>query len=438
LAIELADGQRFACELVILSTGIRANTALVENLDIAVSKLKGIHVNDKLQTSAQNIYAIGECALFEQQPCELLASGYRMAEVLAGRFNGHSQLVYVKPQNVTRLKMPAQSVISIGDIDAELPSIEYACEGAYRKIFYQQGLIVGAIGVGQWDEADQTQLAVANQYKLRQRQLKSFAKCGLLWPNVNPLKLWDDTTVICQCMGVSKGSLVTQVKQGCNTLPALANATQATTSCGSCKPLVQKFCIERRKALHQRLFMFDRRNWSPRMLLIIAAVAMVLMGLILQLPLLWQAQDYQGWRYQLTRVLTSFEVRQVSGYSILTMMLLISTMSARKRFERFNLGKMTTWRQYHGWLAVVALVLLGFHSGFSTGNNLSFYLLMTFIAANVLGCLNGLACASESFKFGWWSDFCRKHRTAITYAHIVTIWPLPILLAFHIIQAYYF
>ena len=229
LVIELADGQRFACELVILSTGIRANTALVENLDIAVSKLKGIHVNDKLQTSAQNIYAIGECALFEQQPCELLALGYRMAEVLAGRFNGHSQLVYVKLQNVTRLKMPAQSVISIGDIDAELPSIEYACEGTYRKIFYQQGLIVGAIGVGQWDEADQTQLAVANQYKLQQRQLKSFAKCGLLWPNVNPLKLWDDATVICQCMGVRKGSLVTQVKQGCNTLPALANATQATT-----------------------------------------------------------------------------------------------------------------------------------------------------------------------------------------------------------------
>ena len=61
--VALSDGRTFPAELVIISAGVRANTALAGAAGVEVNR--GILVNANMETSVENIYACGDCAEFE-------------------------------------------------------------------------------------------------------------------------------------------------------------------------------------------------------------------------------------------------------------------------------------------------------------------------------------------------------------------------------------
>ena len=48
--------------------------------------------------------------------------------------------------------------------------------------------------------------------------------------------------VICRCNTVTKGSIVEAFRAGADTVPAVAEATRATTGCGSCTSAVDGLC----------------------------------------------------------------------------------------------------------------------------------------------------------------------------------------------------
>ncbi|HUI92786.1 MAG TPA: FAD-dependent oxidoreductase [Chitinivibrionales bacterium] len=56
------DQGRFAADLVILSTGVRPNSALAKKAGLRLSSIGAVRVNSRLVTSDKNIYAIGDCA----------------------------------------------------------------------------------------------------------------------------------------------------------------------------------------------------------------------------------------------------------------------------------------------------------------------------------------------------------------------------------------
>ena len=58
-AVELADGRVIETDLVVMAVGIRPYTEVAKDAGLDVQR--GIVVNDFLQTSDSNIYAIGEC-----------------------------------------------------------------------------------------------------------------------------------------------------------------------------------------------------------------------------------------------------------------------------------------------------------------------------------------------------------------------------------------
>ena len=58
--VELADGRRIDADAVIFAAGIRPNVALANEAGIKVNR--GIVVDDVLQTNADGIFALGECA----------------------------------------------------------------------------------------------------------------------------------------------------------------------------------------------------------------------------------------------------------------------------------------------------------------------------------------------------------------------------------------
>ena len=63
LGARLSDGQKIPCDLVVSAVGLRPRTELAEAAGMQVSR--GIEVDRLLQTSAEHVYALGDCAEVE-------------------------------------------------------------------------------------------------------------------------------------------------------------------------------------------------------------------------------------------------------------------------------------------------------------------------------------------------------------------------------------
>ena len=85
-----ADGTSLETDLVLFSAGIRPRDELARAAGIAVGERGGIRINSHCQTANPDIYAIGECALWEGRTFGLVAPGYQMAEVAARHLLGEN------------------------------------------------------------------------------------------------------------------------------------------------------------------------------------------------------------------------------------------------------------------------------------------------------------------------------------------------------------
>lgn len=59
--VKLKNGTELPCELAVVATGVRPNTALAVEAGLEVGDKKGLIVNEFMQTSDPNIYAAGDC-----------------------------------------------------------------------------------------------------------------------------------------------------------------------------------------------------------------------------------------------------------------------------------------------------------------------------------------------------------------------------------------
>src|SRR5690606_24697378 len=61
--ILLDNGEIIETDLVILSTGVKANSMIAEGSGIEINR--AIVVNEQMETSVSNVYACGDCAEFK-------------------------------------------------------------------------------------------------------------------------------------------------------------------------------------------------------------------------------------------------------------------------------------------------------------------------------------------------------------------------------------
>ena len=87
LLVETYSGT-FPCDLVVLSTGIRPNSALAVEAGLAVGRLGGILVDNRLRTSDPDIYTGGDC--IEQRH---LVSGENVIMPLGSLANRHGRII---------------------------------------------------------------------------------------------------------------------------------------------------------------------------------------------------------------------------------------------------------------------------------------------------------------------------------------------------------
>jgi len=77
-----ADGEELETDIVLFSAGIRPRDGIARSCGLEVGPRGGIVIDNQCRTSDSNIYAIGECALWEGKIFGLVAPGYAMARTV--------------------------------------------------------------------------------------------------------------------------------------------------------------------------------------------------------------------------------------------------------------------------------------------------------------------------------------------------------------------
>nr|WP_276573783.1 FAD-dependent oxidoreductase [Bradyrhizobium sp. NBAIM08] len=148
-AVELADGSRIEADAVIFAAGIKPNVALAKEAGIAVNR--GVVVNDVMQTSASDIFALGECAEHRGTCYGLVEPAYEQARVLARHLAGRPA-AYQGSVVSTNLKVSGVSVLSAGDFmggeGSESLVLSDRRRGTYKKLVIADGRLTGAVLIG--------------------------------------------------------------------------------------------------------------------------------------------------------------------------------------------------------------------------------------------------------------------------------------------------
>jgi nitrite reductase (NADH) large subunit len=150
----ILEDQEIEADLVLVSTGVRSNTSLVESLEI--NKNRGVIVNSRMETSNPDIYAAGDVAEFNDKIYGIwppsLAQGRVAGTVMSG---GEAEFDGYVPSH--KLKVAGINVVSLGELNKEGEYNEEILEDNenYVKVIKNNDGKIGALIVGQYAEQNQ-------------------------------------------------------------------------------------------------------------------------------------------------------------------------------------------------------------------------------------------------------------------------------------------
>lgn len=426
------DGdEQTTADLVVISAGITPATELADEAGLAVGARGGVVVNAHLETEDPAVFAIGECALLHGRIFGLAAPGFTMARHLAARLAGHKLRPLPEPDLSTRLKMLGADVVTIGNPLDEGTRHEFSTDDRYRMVIADpKGVIRGGLGVGPWEESGRVHSLFQEQAILRPAELKKFAEEGSLLTGgrQSAVPQWPDHRVVCNCMNVTKGQLVACLESCGRDPDRLAAKTEASTVCGSCRPLLEELCGEPTTG--------RRRPVAARSLLVVSLLALVAVLATILAPSPTTADSVESLQYRIDQLWRDRVFKQVSGYTLAGLFTIGLLFSLRKRLRWFRIGHFARWRVFHTLFGLFALVALFAHTGFRFGHNLNFWLMLVFVGLNLAGAAAGVVAAIESHGTSTAAVRARRARPVLTWLHILLFWPLPVLLTFHILSVY--
>lgn len=257
--MDFGEDNTLEVDMLVVSAGIRPRDELAKTCNLEMGVRGGIVVNNKMQTSDPDIYAIGEVALYNQMIYGLVAPGYEMAEVAVSQILKKGDVVMQPAIDMsTKLKLIGVDVASFGipymPAEKGLSIIyENKTKGIYKRInvSHDGKTLLGGIMVG-----DAEDYSILHQMYLNNIPLPDNAEeliVGARGEGGSPFgSAMDlpDTAVICSCEAVTKGDVCCSVlEDGNESVKAVAKATKATTGCGGCKPMVSDLVKESLKTL---------------------------------------------------------------------------------------------------------------------------------------------------------------------------------------------
>ncbi|MEY2933555.1 MAG: Nitrite reductase [Pseudomonadota bacterium] len=242
-ALEFKDGEELPADMVIVSAGIRPRDEVAQESGLEVGPRGGILVNDALETSDPEIYAIGECVLHRGMIYGLVGPGYQMAQVVKDRITQECSKQFTGADMSAKLKLLGVDVASFGDaLNAGKRTVVYQdmVRGVYKKLVLSddEKRLVGGILVGDAEEYMRL-LGVTNSGQDLTQSPEDVlfgARGGAAAHGGGEMP---DSMGVCSCNGVTKGQICTAIReQDALTAGKIKSCTRAGSGCGGCVPLV--------------------------------------------------------------------------------------------------------------------------------------------------------------------------------------------------------
>jgi nitrite reductase (NADH) large subunit len=145
-ALLLEDGSRIACDMIIISAGIRFNLDLVKKLGMTIDR--GLVVNDRMETGVPGIYAAGDLIQHNGMCYGIWPAAEKQGEVAGINMAGGTAEYHGTTLSNT-LKVAGIDLFSAGDIDADRKKEALVfsdhSKAIYKKLVLDHDLIIGAI-----------------------------------------------------------------------------------------------------------------------------------------------------------------------------------------------------------------------------------------------------------------------------------------------------
>lgn len=293
------DGEEMECSCIMFAIGIKARDDLAKRAGLkCADRGGGVVIDNDLRTSDPHIYAIGECASWENQTFGLIAPGIEQADVLSFNLTqakAHSPRTFKRPDLSTKLKLLGVEVASFGDFFADrdgpkdLPKrhikrgeqektatingedkVKSLTKGpppavkaltyrdpfasVYKKyLFTMDGkYLLGGMMIG--DTKDYVKLVPMVKNKKQLEVPPSQFIIGASKEGDDDADDLEDDTQICSCHNVTKGDVASVIKDGsCKSIGDVKSCTKAGTGCGGCMPLVQSIFNKTMKDMGQEV-----------------------------------------------------------------------------------------------------------------------------------------------------------------------------------------
>jgi len=242
--LRFADESELAVDFIVFSTGIRPQDSLARAAGLPVGPRGGVIINDSCQTADADIYAIGECAAWQNLVYGLVAPGYKMAQVTADSLLGQ-QNAFTGADMSAKLKLLGVDVGGIGDAHGRTEgarSYVYLDENKeiYKRLVVSadNSRLLGAVLVGDTSDYGNLLQLMLNGIALPENPDALILPAHAGDKPAIGVESLPETAQICSCFDVTKGDLLLAVHNGCHTVAALKAETKAGTGCGGCVPLM--------------------------------------------------------------------------------------------------------------------------------------------------------------------------------------------------------
>ncbi|WPP52865.1 nitrate reductase [Catalinimonas niigatensis] len=230
----LKSGKSITCHAVVYAIGTRPNIEMARETQLACGR--GVQVNDYLQTSDPDIFALGEIAEHREKMLGITAAAEQQADIAARYIAGDPLSMYQGSTPMNILKFSHLDLCSVGI--AEIPHHnrhEYEeiifldkSRAYYKKCIIHHDRLVGAILMGDKSEFAEFKSLIEEKTELGDTREKLLRSGG-------PSKVVKGK-LVCSCGNVGKGNLEEAITGGAHQLGTLCQATGAGLGCGSCKP----------------------------------------------------------------------------------------------------------------------------------------------------------------------------------------------------------
>ena len=157
--IRIKDGRILDADIVLVQAGIRSTINLASDVNIETNR--GIKVNEFLETSIKNIYAVGDCIEYKDQTWGIIPACLEQSKIVVASVLGKKNIEYQGTVPKNTLKIVGIDLTSVGIFDpADTDLVGAGWEilknvdkkgGCYKKIIIKESRLKGAIIFGEPD-----------------------------------------------------------------------------------------------------------------------------------------------------------------------------------------------------------------------------------------------------------------------------------------------